>query len=427
MEKININIVDEPLYYEKLENGLEVYMIPKNNVKNIYATFTTRFGSKDDEFVPINENKMVKVPLGIAHFLEHKMFEQEDGIDPFTFYSKSGTSANAHTSFFNTTYEFSGPNNFLENLKYLLDFVQKPYLTPQNIEKEKGIIIQELKMYLDDPFWVLYDGIRNNIFYKNPMKYPIIGTIDSINNINKKDLLRCYNTFYHPSNMFVVITGNFDPNETINTIRENQLSKKFKPMPKIKTKEYKESDKVVKEEEIVFKNVDNAKLSYGIKLNLDKLGVKEKRKQSLYLYILFELMFGTSSKFYEEMMEKGYLSSSVSIDKIFTDTHVLIILTFESNYPKELCKEIKNTLDNMEISAKDLEIMKKGILSIKINAFDNIIALNDVIVSNIIDLGEFGSDFVECVKELNLDELNIMIKKMDLSNYSIYIVNPLNK
>ena len=184
MEEKIIEKVDQKLFYKKLDNGLEIFMLPNNNIKNIYATFTTKYGSVHDEFVPIGENKMLTVPKGIAHFLEHKMFEQEDGIDPFTFFSKSGTDCNAHTTLKHTTYEFMGPNNFVENIGYLLDFVQELYLTDENVDSEKGIIEQELKMYMDDPIFVLYDGIRNNVFEKSPFKYPIGGTIQSIYKIN---------------------------------------------------------------------------------------------------------------------------------------------------------------------------------------------------------------------------------------------------
>ena len=139
LEKLDLN-----LYEETLQNGLKVYVIPKDNVNSIYATFSTKFGSVFKEFVPNGDKKMIDVPLGVAHFLEHKMFEQEDEKDPFTFYSERGCDANANTSNYKTTYLFSGSNSFEENINYLLDYVQKPYFTDENVEKEKGIIEQEI-------------------------------------------------------------------------------------------------------------------------------------------------------------------------------------------------------------------------------------------------------------------------------------------
>ena len=227
MKKTNIDKLKLELYQEKLDNGLEIYIIPKNNCNNIYATISTKYGSNIDEFVPIKSKKMKKFPLGIAHFLEHKMFEMEDGTDPFEIYSNNGADANANTSNYKTTYLFSGPQYFKENLNYLLDYVQTPYFTDKNVEKEKGIIIQEIKMYQDDPYTVLYEKAIYNSFIKHPIKMPVIGDIENVKSITKEDLYECYNTFYNPGNMFVVITGNVDPEETIELIKQNQEKKQF--------------------------------------------------------------------------------------------------------------------------------------------------------------------------------------------------------
>ena len=178
---------DLDLYHEKLDNGLDIYVIPKNNCNNVYATFSTKFGSNNIEFIPIGDKNYIRVSDGIAHFLEHKLFEQEDGVDPFTFYSENGADANANTTQKKTTYLFSGINNTIENINYLLDYVQAPYFTNKNVDKEKGIITQEIKMYQDDPDTILYERILYNLFIEHPIKYPIIGTIDSINKITKEE------------------------------------------------------------------------------------------------------------------------------------------------------------------------------------------------------------------------------------------------
>ena len=144
MKKSNLIRLDLELFYEKLKNGLEVYIVPKENVNGVYVTFNAKFGSACNEFVPIGKENMYKVPYGVAHFLEHKMFEQKDGKDPFDFFGERGCDANANTSNYKTTYLFSGSNRFSENINYLLDYVQSPYFTLENVEKEKGIIEQEI-------------------------------------------------------------------------------------------------------------------------------------------------------------------------------------------------------------------------------------------------------------------------------------------
>ena len=171
MKKIPLTELDTNIFFEKLDNGLEVYVVPKKNINNIYATFTTKFGSRTNEFVPLGEKDFIKnYPEGIAHFLEHKAFEQKDGIDPFPFFSANGCDSNASTDRFKTSYLFAGPNHFKENMNYLLDFVQEPYFTDENVEKEKGIIEQEIKMYKDQPFREGYDRVILNSFVKNPVR-----------------------------------------------------------------------------------------------------------------------------------------------------------------------------------------------------------------------------------------------------------------
>ncbi len=217
------NKLDLELYEEKLDNGLEIYIVPKNDKNNIHASFTTKFGSDDLDFILNGES--ISTHPGIAHFLEHKLFEQEDGTDPFQLFDNNGAYSNAFTNHIQTTYYFEGPINFEENLNLLLDFVQAPYFTDENVEKEKGIIIQELKRNKDFPYRVMYEEKISNSFINNNIKIPVIGYIDSINSITKEELMKCYKAFYNPSNMFLVITGNVDPIKTIELIKQNQSKK----------------------------------------------------------------------------------------------------------------------------------------------------------------------------------------------------------
>ena len=227
MKKINIKGVNEVIYYEKLDNGMEVYLYNNNRYHNNIVTFTTKFGSIYNEFIPNGEKDFIKVPNGIAHFLEHKLFAQEQDPQPMEFYAKTGTMCNAYTTFKNTTYLFYGTNNLIENINFLLDYVQSPYFTEENVESEKGIINEEINMCDDRPTDILYEEIRKSIFKKNNFKESIIGTHDEVNSITKDLLYTCYNTFYHPSNMFLVITGSFDPEEVLSSIKENQNKKEF--------------------------------------------------------------------------------------------------------------------------------------------------------------------------------------------------------
>ena len=169
---------------------------------------------------------ITQVPDGIAHFLEHKMFEKEDG-DVFQQFSKQGASANAFTSFTRTAYLFSSTSDTEKNLKTLLDMVQEPYFTEKTVEKEKGIIGQEITMYDDNPDWRLYFGVIENMYHHHPVKIDIAGTIESISHITAELLYECYNTFYHPSNMLIFITGPVNPEEIMEFIRADQDRKRL--------------------------------------------------------------------------------------------------------------------------------------------------------------------------------------------------------
>ncbi|MER1935456.1 MAG: pitrilysin family protein, partial [Priestia megaterium] len=249
MEKIEFSQLQEQLYHEKMDNGLQVYILPKPEFNKTFATFTTNYGSIDNQFVPLNENEMTKVPDGIAHFLEHKLFEKEDG-DVFQQFSKQGASANAFTSFTRTAYLFSCTSNFEENLETLVDFVQEPYFSEKTVEKEKGIIGQEITMYDDNPDWRLYFGTIQNMYKNHPVKIDIAGTIESISHINKDLLYTCYETFYHPSNMLLFIVGPVDAEKVMKQVRDNQQKKDYKEISDIQRHFDEEPETVDQEKQV---------------------------------------------------------------------------------------------------------------------------------------------------------------------------------
>lgn len=414
MKTINMQVVNEKIFYEKLDNGLEVYLYNKETFHNNYVTFTTKFGSVYNEFVPLGEDKMIKVPNGVAHFLEHKVFEQENDPQPTEFFSESGTIYNAYTTFKNTTYLFSGANNLENNINFLLDYVQSPYFTLENIENEKGIICEEINMCNDRPTDLLYEEIRKNTFFNNKFKESIIGTTEEVNSITKDMLYTCYNTFYHPSNMVLVITGNFNPSEIIDLVKENQSKKEFPKPSKISIKEVKEKDKVVKKESVIYSNTDIPKVSYNIKVPFDKEVVK--RKFSLYLYILFSCLFDDTSEFDERLKNNNIITSGVYFNLLNCDTHILISLINETYKYKELIKEIQDNLNNLNISKEDFERKKKVLISNEISIYDNIEIVNEMIIDNVIFENKLSENIITLIKELNYEELLEVIKRLDLSN-----------
>ena len=422
MKKSKLEKLDLELYEETLKNGLKIYVVPKDNVSGIYATFSTKFGSIYSEFTPIGSKRMKKVPLGVAHFLEHKVFEQKDGLDPFEFYSERGCDANANTSNYKTTYLFSGSGSFSENINYLLDYVQAPYFTDENVEKEKGIIEQEIKMYDDDPFFKMYDGIIYNSFIKHPIKYPIAGKVEDVREITKEDLYACYNTFYHPSNMFLVITGNVDPKETIEIIKINQDKKEFKKFNKIKIKEYDEPNKVEKKEDKISMDIEISKLGIGYKIDCSKID-KNIIDIKTYLTILFDLKIGSTSTLNEELKKQKLITHDLDFSVINTDKHILIIIMAETNETSKVLKLIEDELKDLTITEEEFNRKKKVRKSNCIYRSDSIYAINNKIMSNIMNYEKVILDDYKKIDSFNIKELNNIIKSIDLKNKTTYIID----
>ena len=423
MNKIPLNKLDLDLYHEVLNNGLNVYMIPNNKINNVYATYTTAYGSYDSEFIPIGQDEYIKVPDGIAHFLEHKMFEQEDGIDPFTFFSKNGADVNAYTSFFGTTYLFSGVDKFKENLEYLLSYVESPYFTDENVEKEKGIILQELKMHKDNPYRAGEIKIIENSFVINPIRIPVIGTEESIKSITKEDLYSCYETFYNPSNMVLVITGNFDVEEAIQTIKNIEDKRDVRTSNKIISKTYDEPDNVLKEEDTLNLSVGIPKVFIGIKLNIDKL-LKQYDKNVLlrYLNIYMNIKFGDVSLLQEDLINKDIINTDIGIDKIYTDKHLLYMIFADTDKIDEFIEEVTKSLKDININEEDFIRKKKIFLASNISISDNIYSLNEKVINEYLLNKEVITDCYQIYDKLNYQELIDIIKSLDFSNISKLII-----
>lgn len=421
MEKIKIKDIDEYIYYEKLDNGLEVYLYTKDSIHNNYVTFTTKYGSVFNEFIPIGESNMKTFPKGIAHFLEHKVFVQKEDPQPMEFFSQSGAICNAYTAFRNTTYLFYATESLKENINYLLDYVQNIYLTNESVESEKGIIKEEIHMYEDRPAAVLEEKIRYNTLINNPYRDSIIGTIDDINNITKDDLETCYYTFYNPANMFMVVTGNFNPEEIMNIIRENQNKKNFEKISNIKVKEYKEDNKVYREKEEIIVPTNIAKVAYTLKIPIKNIKLS-RRKLHLYMHILFSTLFDETSIFDEKLKEKGIINNTTNVSFLNVDTHLLISLINETNKYDEFLNRIKKRLNNLEVSEEDFNRKKKILISNEIFAYENIENINDIIIDNIIYNNKLEDNPIEIINELNYNELCEIIKILDIKNTTTIVL-----
>ncbi len=418
MKKHHLKHFDLDLYQETLDNGLFVNIVPKKG-NNIYVTFITKYGSFDNVFVPYGEKDFYEAPMGVAHFLEHKVFEQKDGEDPFGFYTKNGADANASTSYIRTCYLFAGPDAVKENINYLLDFVQNPYFTEENVEKEKGIIEQEIKMYDDMPFWKLFESTLSNSFYHHPLRYPIAGTVDTISKITKDDLYTCYNTFYHPSNMFLTVVGNVDPEEAMKVIQDNQAKKNYEIREKIVRKEIEEPNEVVKKEELIPFDVEIPKLAIAYKVNIGNYDITRVRD---YLSIYFDLKLDSTSLLREKLKEENAVTGGFGIDVIEAGKHILCVVNTESKMPEYVIEQVDKEIRSKEITEKELNRKKKTMKSGCIYQSDSVYSISSNINNNILRLGEVVLDEYEWIDSLKIEEIKDILKNISFEEKTTTIL-----
>ena len=426
MKKIKIIGTNEILFYDKLNNGLDIYVIPNNNQKNFYITYNVKFGSINTEFKKDNEKTYKKVPNGIAHYMEHLMFNMENG-SAFDFFSKLGASVNAFTSYNLTCYEVYSSTYFKENLEYLLDYVNTPYFTNELINNERGIITEEIKMYDNNPNTELTYRSLNNIFINDKRKYLISGSIDDIKHITKENIMECYNTFYNPNNMFVVITGNVNPYESIAIIEKNQSAKKFSNVKYI-NKDVIEPKSVNNKYQEVEMNVETNKVNISFKIQkkiFKKININNELLK-IYISLLFDILYGVTSNLQNELICSKILSNGININKTYTNDYIVVSLTTETDYVETFIRYVENELGNISINKETLDRKIKVLKSNYILHFDDIEMVNNAIQDNIIENGQFINNYLELYNDINIETMQEIIKQIKSISKSILVIKPKN-
>lgn len=360
MESIHYDNLQETLYYEVMDNGLHVYVLPKPGFQKTYATFATKYGSVDNHFKVEGESE-TRVPDGIAHFLEHKMFEEPEG-DIFAKFASNGASANAFTSFDQTVYLFSATENIHENLETLIDFVQNPYFTDQNVEKEKGIIGQEINMYQDNPDWRVYFGLIEAMYKVHPVHIDIAGTVESIGTITKEDLYTCYNAFYHPSNMLLFVVGGVDPEETMNLIRSNQARKSYDKQGSIERLFDPEPQDVEEKRRESRLAVSLPKCLFGFKEKQVGLSADEQLRRDLTTKLMMDLLFGSSTELYQKLYDEDLISDSFGHEYNSSPQYAFSAVGGDTKDPDQLLERIRTEVDKLKAAgfqASDFERARK--------------------------------------------------------------------
>lgn len=427
MKKIVNDILKEEVYYEKLENGLDVYFMPKHGFTKKYAILATNYGSNELEFVPIGESEKFRVNEGIAHFLEHKMFEQPDGGNAFDKFSKWGASANAFTNFTMTAYLFSGTENFYDSLDHLIDYVQTPYFTDENVEKEKGIIEQEIKMYEDDPDWNVYFNCLKALYVNHPVKVDIAGSVESIYKITKEELYKCYNTFYNPGNMALFVVGDLDVDKVMEVVKKvnhydvDKLSNEIQRF-------YPEEPDRVNEKEIVAKFPISMPM-FNIAFKDNKVGIRgnELLRKEIVTEILTDMIFKRGSRLFEDLYMKGLINDnfgggfSSQVDYGFT------IIGGDSKDPREVKRLILEHIEkykNEGLNKHEFERTKKKKIGNFLKYFDSV----NFIANNFISYNFKGInvlDYLDVLKDVTFEEVEERLKSHLKEEYCVIsIVEP---
>lgn len=401
-------------------SGLKIYILEKPQYNSCYAIFGTKYGSIDTTFSVNGET--TSVPEGIAHFLEHKLFESEDG-DAFTKYAKTGAYANAFTSFDKTCYLFSCSNLFYENLEILLNFVQSPYFTKETVEKEQGIIGQEIRMYDDSPAWRVMFNMLLAMYKNHPVRIDIAGTTDSIAKIDADLLYKCYNTFYNPSNMFLCIAGNVEADKILKMVESGIKENKPLQIERIKPEE---PEEVLKSEVSQNLAVAQPMFCFGYKLPYTKMpSVKDR----VCIEILLEVIAGDCSPLYKKLMNEGLINDDFSFEHFCGDGYNAVIFEGDSCDPKAVAQEIKAEIERIKnegINKKLFSAIRSGLYGGAIRSFNSVescamqfvdCAMNDISLF----------DELKYLKSVTMESVLKRLALLDSEKTVLSVINPLKE
>lgn len=423
------SITGEKLYFGTHQSGLEIYIMPRKDYTKGYAIFGTKYGSVDSKFIVPEEVDITEVPDGIAHYLEHKMFDQPDGSNVFEKFAKLGGNANAFTSFNMTAYLFSATSNMMENLAVLMDYVQSPHFTPESVQKEQGIIGQEINMYDDNAGWKVFFNFLSCLYNENPVKLEIAGTIDSISKIDSDLLYKCYNTFYNLSNMTLFVTGDIDVDETLKVIEEN--IKKNEPFTEEITRVYPIEPKHIN------KPYHEQKLSVAMPLFM--LGFKDNDtgysglqllEKSIEIDIILGILIGEGSKLYNKLYEDGLVNASFGSEYNMQYDYGFTAIEGQSSDPKKVFDLIMDEVERLQkegIKEEEYERIKKVMWGDYIRSYNDVENFAHAFLSmKFMDIDYF-EDYYKAYKNVTFKRVQERFKEHFNKEYAVLsVVNPVD-
>ena len=417
IKEVRNELLNEKYYDIDHPSGLKILVMPKENYSSTYAIFATKYGSIDT-MIQMDDGTFKEIPEGTAHFLEHKLFESED-LDAFERFAKTGASANAYTSFDRTGYLFSCSANFKKNLEILLDFVQNPYFTQATVEKEQGIIGQEIDMYKDAPDWEVMFNCLRTMYHNLPVRIDIAGTQESIAQITAKTLYGCYDNFYNLHNMVLAVAGNVSVDEVIEV-----ADKALKPVEgKMAQRKVIDEPKEVLDSYVEEKlSVATPQFMFGFKESWDT--PERTTKEEISMEILLDMISGQSSELYKRLFDGKLINSSFGFEYFTGFGYSCVLFAGESNDPKSVSEEIVKEIKKFRETGFDktaFDRTKKKLYGRMIMGMNDVEGLaNNMAVSFFAGENIF-TDF-EIFKIVTLDDINDIFKKTLDENYSVLSV-----
>lgn len=429
MKRVYNNLLQEEYFKEVLDNGLTVVLCKRPSIKNATAMLTVKYGSLHQEFKYDGCDDIIKTPAGVAHFLEHKMFEMPNDVDACDLFAELGADVNAYTTYECTSYYFSTVTNFNESLELLLDFVQTPYFIEESVEGEKKIIEQEILSSYDKPGSMAYVGILKTMFENNKVRDDIGGTVESLNQINSNTLNLCYNTFYHPANMYLVVVGDIDVDATIALIKANQSAKDFLPYLNPQVIMQPDTDIVYKKYDSYKMDVNVANVNIGLKLDLSNQSIYDILRLSILLDFALEEIFDYSSSTYQKWLRERIIDTSFSYNFSLGKYYSYVLLGGRAYDVDEFIRTIKNAILNIpsfEFSKDHYTTYIRSYKSYLIRKFNSVDSIaNFINDTELDDIDIFTKlDILEKVKYEELEEIFKFIKEDSLA---IYVVEPKNE
>lgn len=418
IKTIESSTVKDKYYVVNHPSGLTIYVYPKEGYKSAYAIFGTKYGSVNTRF-KIDDGEEITVPDGIAHYLEHKLFESEDG-DAFARYAATGANANAYTSFDKTCYLFSCTEKFEESLEILLDFVQSPYFTAETVAKEQGIIGQEIKMYDDSPEWRVMFNALIGMYHKHPVRIDIAGTVESIAEITAEKLYECYNSFYNLHNMVLCVSGNTTVEQVLSV-----ADRMLKPCENHKIENIFEDEPY----EVAQSYIEQ---KFPVTIPLFTLGFKENvsgeastTKQLALTDILLFMIASASSKLYNKLLDEGLINATFYYEHQEGPHYSAVIFGGESRNPEKTAEIIKEAIREFKscgIDKSEFELAKRAIYGDTIASFNSI----EGIANTLVDMHFTGREifgYLDFIAEATIEEAQQRLTELlDPDNCTLSVV-----